>query len=64
MTKLEDLLGERWYIRGLNLTDDFCFVTPGSVKFYHNKGRTYYQMQDDGTMLKKIYLILHRLEFV
>ena len=57
MIKLEDLLGERWYIRGLNLTGDFCFVTPGSVKFYlkYNKGRIDYQMQDDGTMLKKIY---------
>lgn len=57
VTKLEDLLGERWYIRGLNLAGDFCFITPSSVKFYlrHNKGRADYQIQSDGTMLKKIY---------
>lgn len=54
MTKLKDLLAEWWYIQGLNLAGDFCFVTPGSV-LKHNRGRPDYQMQSDSTISKKIY---------
>jgi len=31
LSKLDDLLGDRWYIRGLNRAGDFCYVEPGSV---------------------------------
>ena len=57
MTQFENLLGNRWYIRGLNAAGDFCFVTPGSVKFYlrETKGKIDYQLQTDGTLLKKYF---------
>ena len=32
LTKL-DVLGRRWYIRGLNIAGDFCYVKPGTVNF-------------------------------
>jgi len=52
LTNLDDLLGERWYIRGINLAGDFCYVEPSTVKFYlkHVKGKPDYQMKDDGTL--------------
>ena len=57
VAKFDDILGDRWYIRGLNLEGDFCFIIPGSVKFYlkHYKGKVDFQMQSDGTVLKKTY---------
>ena len=57
MTKFDNLLGDRWYIRGLNAAGDFCFVTPGSVKLYlrETKRRIDYQLQSDGTMLKNYF---------
>ena len=58
MTQFEDLLGNRWYIRGLNAVGDFCFVTPGTVRFYlrEKKGRIDYQLKSDGTrnILEKV----------
>ena len=49
--------GNRWYIRGINTAGDFCYVTPGTVKFYlkHCKGKIDYQMQADGTLTKSLY---------
>jgi len=32
LTKLDDLLGERWYIRGINLAGNFFYVKPDTVK--------------------------------
>jgi len=57
MAKFDDILGDCWYIRGLNLEEDFCFIIPGSVKFYlkHYKGKVDFQIQSDGTVLKKTY---------
>ena len=26
LSKLDDLLGERWYMRGLNSAGDFCYI--------------------------------------
>ena len=26
LSKLDDLLGERWYVRGLNIAGDFCYI--------------------------------------
>ena len=31
LTKLDDLQEERWYIRGINASGDFCYIQPGSV---------------------------------
>ena len=54
LTRLDDLLGERWYIRSVNINGDFCYIQPGSVKYYLKrcKKRIDYQMQVDGTLLK------------
>lgn len=32
LSKLDDTLGNRWYIRGINTAGDFCYVTPGTFK--------------------------------
>ena len=57
MTQFEDLLGNRWYIRGLNAAGDFCFVTPGSVRLYLRvkKGRIDYQLKSDGTLFQEYF---------
>lgn len=34
LSNLDDVLGRRWYICGLNTVGDFCYVIPGSVKFH------------------------------
>ena len=34
LSNLDDVLGRRWYIHGLNTVGDFCCVIPGSVKFH------------------------------
>ena len=54
LTKLDDLLGERWYIRGINMAGDFCYVEPDTVRFYLKKlkRRRDFQMQDDGTLVE------------
>ena len=51
-SKMDDLLGKNWYIHGLNLAGDFCFVQPGTVKFYlvKRKIKVDYQLQQDGTL--------------
>ena len=57
LSKLDDVLGHRWYIRGINTAGDFCFVTPGTVRFHlkHNKGKVEYQMQADGCLTKNLF---------
>jgi len=65
LNSFDDLFGERWYIRGLNLAGDFCYVTPGSVEFSlkQRKGKADYQLQADGTLLKKYYGECYQLAF-
>ena len=57
LSKLDDILGHRWYIRGINTAGDFCFVTPGTVIFHlkHNKGKVEYQMQADGHLTTNLF---------
>jgi len=52
LSKLSDILGDRWFVRGLNKAGDFCYVEPGTVKFYLKirKKKLDYQLQEDGTM--------------
>lgn len=52
LTKLDDILCRRWYIRGLNTAGDFCYVKPGTVTYYlkYSKGRVDYQLKSDGTL--------------
>lgn len=57
LTMLDDLLGERWYVRGINKTGDFCYIQPGSVKYYLKqcKQKVEYQMQADGAIHKYLF---------
>jgi len=52
LSKLNDILGHRWYIRGLNKHGDFCYVCPSSVQFYLQctKGIVDYQVSSNGTI--------------
>ena len=65
LSRFDELFGERWYIRGLNVAGDFYYVIPGSVEFYLKqwKGRADYQVQADGTLLKNIYGQCYQLAF-
>ena len=53
-SKLTDLLGPRWYIRGINVAGDFCYVQPGTVKFHLRRcrGKCDYQLLDTGRLEK------------
>ena len=53
-SKFNDILGKRWYIRGLNSSGDFCYVKLSTVEFYlkHLSGKTDYQFSSDGTLCK------------
>ena len=57
LSKLDDLLGERWHIRGLNTAGDFCYIIHNSVRFYlkNSKGKIDYQLCSDGTLVKKYF---------
>ena len=65
LSKLDDLLGERWYMRGLNSAGDFCYIEPSTVKFYlkHQRQKIDFQLQDDGTMKTQYFGIRHQLVF-
>ena len=57
LSKLNDILGQRWYIRGLNSSGDFCYIKPNTVEFYlkHMSGKTEYQLLSDGTLSKNLF---------
>ena len=65
LTKLEDILGHRWYIRGLNVAGDFCYVKPGTVSYYlkYTKGGVEYQLKQDGTLDATHFGQRHQLIF-
>ena len=50
LSKLDDILGERWYIRGINVAGDFSFVKPGSVRYFFEMLQDY-QIQSDGSLM-------------
>jgi len=54
MKNFDDLLGAKWYIRGLKTADDFCYITPVTVESYvrDRKGKVDYQVESDGTILQ------------
>ena len=47
---LEDLLGEKWYIRITNRNGDFSYVVPSTVSFYSRKMLEYECIQDGDKM--------------
>ena len=57
LTKFDDILGGRWYIRGLNEAGDFCYVKPGTVNFHlkYNRGKVDYQWKPDGTLKSSLF---------
>ena len=57
LSKFNDILGNRWYIRGLNPSGDFCYVKPNTVEFYLKRlsGKTEYQLLSDGTLSKNLF---------
>ena len=57
LSKFDDLLGKRWYIRGLNVAGDFCYIIHNSVRFYlrNCKGKIDYQLLDDGTLVEQYF---------
>ena len=65
-SKLNDLLGPRWYIRGINAAGDFCYVKPGSVKFYLRscRGKSDYQLLDSGRLEKCFFGKTDQLVFI
>ena len=65
LTKLDDLLGERWYIRGINSAGDFCYVEPSTVMFYLKfvKLKPDFQMKEDGTLTKRYFGVKSQLVF-
>ena len=65
LSKSDDLLGERWYIRGINEAGDFCYVEPGTVSFYlrQSKPKPDFQLKDDGTLAKCYFGMQSQLVF-
>lgn len=65
LSKLDDLLGERWYIRGINVAGDFCYIEPGTVSFYlkQSNPKPDYQLKDDGTLAKRYFGMQNQLVF-
>lgn len=65
LSKFNDLLGPRWYIRGLNMAGDFCYVQPETVKFQLRSSRSKceYQMLDDGRLQKCFFDTTDQLVF-
>lgn len=65
ISNLNDILGERWYIRGLNSAGDFCYVKPGTVEFYlqYLSGKIDYQLSSDGTLNKSSFGVGYNLVF-
>ena len=65
LTKLDDLLGDKWYIRGINSAGDFCYVEPGTVSFYFKrlKLKPDFQMKEDGTLTKCYFGVRSQLVF-
>ena len=65
LTKLDDILGSRWYIRGINAAGDFCFVEPKTVRYQllFSSGKADYQLLEDGTLKQFVYGARHQLIF-
>ena len=65
LTKLDNLLGEMWYIRGLNDVGDFCYIEPSTVKYYLRscKGKLDYRLKEDGTIVPTYFGARNQLVF-
>ena len=61
----EDILGSRWFIRGLNSAGDFCYIKPKTVRFRlkEKTRRVDYQLKEDGTLTKHFVGVGNTLTF-
>ena len=50
---LDAVLGEKWYIRGLNINGDFCYAIKESVCFFLTKKASLVDYKPDGQSFKK-----------
>ena len=50
---LNDLLGSRWFIRGLNAAGDFCYVTLASLLYCLKRRRALYEFVPSGSTFNK-----------
>ena len=57
LTNLDELLGRRWYIRGVNAAGDFSYVKPETLRFYLRKSKSKpdYQWENNGTLTKHYF---------
>lgn len=64
-SKLNDILGERWFIRGLNESGDFCYVKPGTVEFYLKSlsGKIDFQLSANGILSRSTFGVGYQLVF-
>lgn len=65
LTKLDDILGEWWYVKGLNTAGDFCYVQPNTVRYQLRfcSGKPDYQLLHDGTLKQYKYGVRYQLVF-
>ena len=65
LTKLDDLFGNRWYVKEINSAGDFCYVEPGTVTFSLKfvKLKPGFQMKEDGTLAKCYFGVRSQLVF-
>ena len=65
LTKLDDILGQRWYIREINVAGDFCYVKPGTVRYWLRfvKGQADFQISGDGTLHEHTWGQRYQLTF-
>ena len=50
---LNDLLGDKWFIRGLNAAGDFCYVSLASISFCLKRRRALYEYVPDASSFNK-----------
>ena len=57
LTNLDDILGHRWYIRGVNSAGDFSYIKPETLRFYMRKSmsKTDYQWENNGILTKHYF---------
>jgi len=65
LSKLDNVLGQLWCVRGLNRVGGFCYVEPGTVRFYLKtpQQKPDYQLQEDGTMKTHYFGFKNQLVF-
>ena len=63
---LDEALGSKWFIRGLNESGDFCYAILGTVRFYLRERPPLkdYIPSKDGVVKQVVYSQGHSLVFI